>query len=51
MRAANLKPDEAWDLPLLHGYAYIAAHEANNPWCAVELASDGYLAQEVKRNR
>jgi hypothetical protein len=39
------------ELPMIQGYALIAEATASNPWCAVEIEGDGYLAQERFRGK
>lgn len=39
------------DLPLARAFAYRAWAIESQPWAKVERASDGYIAQELYRNR
>ena len=47
IRDYHFRRAEAWDdLPLAQAFAYQAAAALANPWCAVQIANDGYVAQE-----
>lgn len=49
MRDYHFSEDAAWSLPLARAHAYAAASALANPWCALRIAGDGYIAQEAAR--
>ena len=46
MRDFHFSEQAAWDYPLVKGFALCAWGTENNPWCAVERVSPGYISQE-----